>query len=260
MKVPQVFISKSLFNPGFKKVMTEPFCKVLRARSARGLSFAAYILETLAYAITLAYSYRNAFPFSTYGENFFLTIQNALITVLIAYYPSSGTRRARGGNLGSAFGTLIATIAGAFALYSVPSSTLSLLQLATLPLSLFSKLPQITSNYRAQSTGQLSAFAVASQVLGCLARVFTTLTEVDDVLLLTGFVLALVLNCVLAAQMWMYWGQDSEMKSVDIGKPSASEKFRTIDQTQVDIVVPPASPSGQRYSSPSGRRWARKVD
>ena len=234
--------------------------QVLRARSARGLSFAAYVLETLAYAITLAYSYRNGFPFSTYGENFFLTLQNAFITVLIAYYPASGLRRARGGNITSAIGTFFATIAGAFALYAVPSSTLAFLQLSTLPLSVFSKLPQITTNYRAQSTGNLSAFAVISQVLGCLARVFTTLTEVDDVLLLTGFVLALVLNCVLAAQMWMYWGQDSDSKLVDIGKMSASEKLRTVNPTQVDIVVPPASPSGQRFSSPSGRRWSRKVD
>jgi len=39
---------------------------ILNARSARGISLAAYVLESLAYAITLAYAFRNLFPFSTY--------------------------------------------------------------------------------------------------------------------------------------------------------------------------------------------------
>lgn len=60
--------------------------------------------------------------------------------------------------------------------------------------------------------------------------------------------------------MWMYWGKGQdvvgEAKGLDIG----SEKFVQRPGT-VDIVVQPASPVGQqRFGSPSGRRWARKVD
>lgn len=73
--------------------------------SARGLSLPAYvrspkhleskltleqILETFSYAISLAYASRNAFPFSTYGENLFLTIQNVIITLLIVWYSGPG--------------------------------------------------------------------------------------------------------------------------------------------------------------------------
>lgn len=49
------------------------------------------ILETVSYGINLAYASRNRFPFSTYGENFFLTIQNVIITLLILSF-SSGQR------------------------------------------------------------------------------------------------------------------------------------------------------------------------
>lgn len=239
-------------------------CAVLRARSARGLSFTAYVLETLSYAITLVYSFRNDFPFSTYGENFFLTLQNAIITVLIAYYPSSSIRQVRN-NAGAAFATFLATLAGAFTLYCVPSTSLSLLQLGTTPLSVLSKLPQIMTNHRARSTGQLSAFAVISQIAGCFARLFTTVTETGDPLLFLAFATALALNCVLGAQLWMYWGQDADTKGIDIGKMHPPEKEKQWSRpAQVDIVVQPASPStpGPRYSSPtpSGRRWARKVD
>ena len=50
------------------------------------LKDSAYFLETMDYAITLAYSFRHQFPFSTYGENLFLTVQIALITHLIIYF------------------------------------------------------------------------------------------------------------------------------------------------------------------------------
>ncbi|THH04995.1 hypothetical protein EW145_g5118 [Phellinidium pouzarii] len=242
MKVPQLYI-------------------ILKARSARGLSFTSYILETLSYAITLAYSFRNEFPFSTYGENLFLTLQNAIITVLIVYYP---LRRAPP-NTSSALVTLVAIVAGSYALYSIPTPTLSLLQLATLPLSVIGKLPQITANYTARSTGQLSAFSIVCQVAGCLARLFTTATEVGDSLLFLGFALALALNCVLGAQMWMYWDKDLEAPGADIGRASTAEKekaWATTGSGMVDIVVSPSSPSpSQGFSSaPAGRRWSRKVD
>jgi mannose-P-dolichol utilization defect 1 len=148
------------------------------------------------------------------------------------------------------------TIATGVALYSLPKESLSFLQFATLPLSLFSKVPQIRQNARAGSTGQLSAFAVISQIAGCLARLFTTATEVGDNIVTAGFALALVLNIVLGVQMWMYWGKD-EKEDVNLGKAkltSISEKER-----QFNVVVPPQSPL-PRSSTPTGRKWARKVD
>ncbi|EPQ51137.1 mannose-P-dolichol utilization defect 1 protein [Gloeophyllum trabeum ATCC 11539] len=234
---------------------------ILSARSARGLSLPAYVLETLAYAITLAYSFRNAFPFSTYGENLFLTAQNVLITLLIIYYAPARPNQSKPLQLTVA--SLASALTGV-ALYTLPTDILALLQLSTLPLSLFSKLPQIMQNYRAQSTGQLSAFAVLSQIVGCLARLFTTATEVGDPLVIAGFALALLLNGVLGAQLWIYWDKDIREKE-SLGKIAMSEKERpqrpAQRESKVEVVVPPQTPTA-RYSSPtpSGRKWARKLD
>lgn len=72
--------------------------KIMSTKSARGLSLSAYvrsdavslltrqILETVSYTITLAYNTRSGFPFSTYGENLFITIQNMAITLMILFY------------------------------------------------------------------------------------------------------------------------------------------------------------------------------
>jgi mannose-P-dolichol utilization defect protein 1 len=151
---------------------------------------------------------------------------------------------------------LVSTIVAGVALYNLPKETLALLQVATLPLSLFSKVPQIRENARSGSTGQLSAVAVIAQIAGCLARLFTTATEVGDNIVAAGFALALVLNIVLGAQMWMYWGK-GEKEEANLGKAklaSVTEKER-----QFNVVVPPQSPM-PRSSTPTGRKWARKVD
>ncbi|KAI9566767.1 hypothetical protein HD554DRAFT_2024807 [Boletus coccyginus] len=237
---------------------------ILSAQSARGLSLPAYILETLAYAITATYSYRNDFPFSTYGENFFLSLQNTLITFLIVYLPSTPLRKAQN-TAGRLVLTAVGTIVSTVTLYAVPKETLALFQLATLPLSLFSKLPQIMQNARSRSTGQLSTFAVVAQIAGCLARLFTTATEVGDILVTAGFALALILNIILGVQMWMYWGKDDqEVHSMTpIGVVHEKEDWTQARHQKVDVVVPPKAPlSPPRHAtaSPLGRKWARKVD
>ena len=262
MKVPQLLLSASSLFSFADPVVHLGCAPVVSARSARGVSLVAYVLETLSYAITLAYSYRNEFPFSTYGENFFLTIQNIVITLLIVHYnpPASLVARSPVQRAVLSSQAMLACVA---ALVVAPASMLSLFQLATLPLSLFSKLPQIRQNHRAQSTGQLSAFAVIAQVGGCLARLFTTAAEVGDPIITAGFALALALNIVLGAQMWMYWGKDDK-DEIEMGRIGVSDEKAKPQWSppahKVEVVVPPASPGGRASPRPSNRRWSRKVD
>lgn len=240
---------------------------ILRAKHAKGLSLPAFALETLAYLITLIYAYRNAYPFSTYGENFFLTIQNVVITLLIIYLLPSGqshltTKRARSNSPAVAMAGVIA-IFTTYILLTIPMNMLQLFQLGTVPISLFSKIPQISENYRNQSTGQLSVFAVTSQIFGCAARLFTTATEMEDSLVFAGFALALVLNLALGWQIWMYWGQGvptskehwPKEKPVISSNPPAeavATHNHSHDAPYAHVNVP--------ASSTGGRRWARKVD
>jgi mannose-P-dolichol utilization defect 1 len=56
--------------------------------------------------------------------------------------------------------------------------------------------------------------------MGSLSRIFTTLQEVDDKLILYGFVAGFALNAVLAAQMVYYWNAPSN-KSME-KKPIAA--------------------------------------
>lgn len=189
------------------------------------------------------------------------------ITYLIVQYPtpsltSTSAARKPHAHLPS---FAIATLLAGLGLLFAPARILALLQLATLPIALFSKLPQIAQNQRTRSTGQLSSVAVGAQTLGCLARLFTTATEVDDVLVAGGFALALILNVVLAIQMVAFWGQ-APSSGVGAEKERIPEKpilaAPVALREKVDIQVP--QPGSPRTSSPApqsgSRRWARKID
>jgi mannose-P-dolichol utilization defect protein 1 len=171
------------------------------------------------------------------------------------------------------------------ALGTMTLNTLALLQITTLPLSVFSKLPQIRQNFRSKSTGQLSTFAVVSQIAGCLARLFTTATEIGDPLVSAGFAVALLLNLILGVQLWLYWGEIEDSKdpyelhinsALDVKSMNDVPSWHSqnspppISVTPTTSVPPQLSGSAtQRVSTPppprttsasGSRKWARKVD
>lgn len=85
--------------------------KIWSAKSAHGLSLPSYILETLGYAISLAYAARSGFPFSTYGENVFMAAQNIVITLLIVQF-GTGVGRALTGERKGKRGKVVAMAVG----------------------------------------------------------------------------------------------------------------------------------------------------
>ncbi|KAM3455287.1 hypothetical protein MY3296_002475 [Beauveria thailandica] len=178
--------------------------KLVSARSADGVSFLSYVLETSAYLITLAYNFRNGFPFSTYGETALILAQNVVISVLLLNYSNRAA-------LAAVFVAVLGGAAGAlFADGVLDLKLLSYLQAGAGVLGVASKLPQILAIALQGGTGQLSAFTVFNYLAGSLSRIFTTLQEVDDKLILYGFISGFVLNAILAAQMIYYWNAPSE--------------------------------------------------
>jgi mannose-P-dolichol utilization defect protein 1 len=144
----------------------------------------------------------------------------------------------------------------------ISPAVLKYLVASSIPLALSSKLPQILSNFRMGSTGQLSAFLVFNSLAGCAARVFTTATETGDPLLWWGFVLATALNGVLAIQMAAYWkGGEKERLTTGIRVPEKVLAHATGVQKAVATKVG----GGERPTSPAspvvpGKRYVRKLE
>lgn len=129
--------------------------KLVNSKSAEGISFLSYLLETSAYLISLAYNVRQGFPFSTYGETSLIMVQNVVIAVLVLHY--SGKQ--------SAAALFVAGLAtSAVTLFTegiLDIKTLSYLQAGAGVLGVASKVPQIAAVWQEGGTGQLSAFAVS---------------------------------------------------------------------------------------------------
>ncbi|KAK6512629.1 hypothetical protein TWF481_001511 [Arthrobotrys musiformis] len=238
--------------------------KIISSNSAAGLSLLSTLLETDAYAISIAYNFRNGFPFSTFGETALIVVQNLVIAVLILHFTGKG---------GYA-GLLIAGFAAAaYALFTpgvVSEKTMTLLQASTIPISLASKVPQIYTVWKQGGTGQLSAFAVFNFLAGSLARVFTTLQEVDDPLILWGYLGGAILNAVLAAQMIFYWNSSSSkskkrskssLKAIpDTKTPQTPARTRSKGEAEVSMETAVLTDGGSKaYSTgSSGKGSLRK--
>lgn len=129
--------------------------KLFRSRSASGVSFLSYVLETSSYLISLAYNFRHGFPFSTYGETFLILAQNIVITVLVLRYSGQTGRAA------VFMGLLAAAVTTLFSPKYLSMENLGYLQAGAGVLGVASKVPQIAAIWQQGGTGQLSAFAVS---------------------------------------------------------------------------------------------------
>lgn len=88
---------------------------------------------------------------------------------------------------------------------------------------LFARVPQIYQNFKNRSTGQLSLITYSVNFLGCIARIFTTLQEGGGAAMLRNFILSLVLNGILVAQILMYGNKGVKQTVSQGGKPKKQQ-------------------------------------
>ena len=74
---------------------------------------------------------------------------------------------------------------------------------------------QAVANYRQSSTGQLSAVTIFLLTGGAAARIFTSIQETGDSMMILTYVVSTFVNCIIAAQVIYYWNS---------GKGGASKK------------------------------------
>ncbi|PGH10307.1 mannose-P-dolichol utilization defect 1 [Blastomyces parvus] len=214
--------------------------KLLSSRSSAGVSFTSYALETTSLLITLAYNARQKFPFSTYGESALIAAQDVVVGVLVLVF--SGQAPAAGAFVAAVASMVYALLFSGDTL--IDQATMGYLQAGAGVLGLASKVPQILTVWKEGSTGQLSAFAVFNYLLGSMMRIFTTIQEVDDKLLLYGFIAGFALNVIMGLQMLYYWNAPATTPA----KKSQGKKL----QRMAEVQIPVAKSSGVS-PSPSGK-------
>merc|ERR1712130_601486 len=100
---------------------------------------------------------------------------------------------------------------GAWALLNpliTPATMLWYGQAANIPMILLGKIIQIVTNFKNGHTGQLSAVTVFLLALGAIARIFTSIQETGDQILIFTFICSSFVNTVIALQVIWYWNVD----------------------------------------------------
>lgn len=189
---------------GSVTVKVPQILKIIQNQSGEGINLLAVIFDLFAMTSNLSYSYVKGFPFSAWGEGLFLTLQTALIGVLVLHY-SNRVREAA--CFVSIFSTLLYALMGGHA----PVELLWSMQVVNVPIIVVGKGLQALTNYKNQSTGQLSAATCWLLFGGSAARIFTSIQETGDTTIIVIYVICTILNGVIAGQL-LYYGDGSKIK------------------------------------------------
>mmetsp|Transcript_8661 Transcript_8661/g.10397 ORF Transcript_8661/g.10397 Transcript_8661/m.10397 type:complete len:223 (+) Transcript_8661:124-792(+) len=163
-------------------------------KKTEGLSVGSLYTEIVACTISSLYSILTFMPLSSWGELLSVLAQNFILAGCIWYYNQY--------SLAKCAGTTLVFVLSTFTLYAyLPESAYFSLPLVSMFIGWSGVLPQIYSNHINQHTGPLSIITQSLNVAGSLARIFTTLTEVDDNVILFSIACSTVLQTVLLVQI-----------------------------------------------------------
>ncbi|GFN75761.1 mannose-p-dolichol utilization defect 1 protein-like [Plakobranchus ocellatus] len=172
--------------------------KILKAKSGEGISLISVTLELFAISAAWAYGAGHKFPFSAYGEAIFLAIQTGTIAFLVCAFSDQLTK-------GLAYISAYVGIMGFLLSPAAPMGLLAALQAGNVVTVSVSKLIQASANYKNKSTGQLSVITVYMLLFGSTARIFTSIQETGDTMVVLTYVAAAICNSIVAGQFIYYW-------------------------------------------------------
>lgn len=177
--------------------------KLVDAQDATGLSFMSTYVESACYLTVAMYHILQGNPVSAWGENAIISVQNVVLIAYMWKFTSASSTH------------VIAAVVGFVALLafelSLPAEYHSYLFSATIPAFSAARIPQIIENFRNGHTGQLALITLGMGFAGSLARVFTSLEEVEDLQVALSFVLGAVWNTILLVQVFLYWNKTNEV-------------------------------------------------
>lgn len=180
--------------------------KILANKSAKGINLFSVFFDITAITLNLAYSFVNGFPFSAWGDVSFLAIQTAIIACLVLYY----TRKLIHVLLFTVvYGAICFVLMGGL----TPLEVLWSLQALNIPILVAGKMSQAWTNYCNGNTGHLSAITCFMLFFGSMARIFTSIQETGDTMLIVTYCVSTTSNAAIVAQLLWYWNIDADGKS-----------------------------------------------
>lgn len=196
--------------------------KILANKSAQGINLFSVCLDLFAITIHMAYSFVSGFPFSAWGDTSFLALQTALIALLCLHFGGASAKAV-------GFGVVYSAVTYALMGGLTPLKYLLIAQGFNVPILLLGKLSQAFTNYKNGGTGQLSAVTCFMLLAGSLARIFTSIQETGDQMMIITYGCSSFANAVIVMQLLYYWNSDKKPagKSASPKKASKAKAKKT---------------------------------
>lgn len=171
--------------------------KILRKRSASGVSLLSILLMLQASSSTVAYAIHKRFPVSTWGENIILMHENVVLICLLLRY----SKRAR-----ASLSFLLVFIIYMLVLLwpTIPGKLLWCLYVLSMPAILASRAIQMFKNHKTKDPGQLSATSSFLCIFQGFGRLTTSIIMTGDYVMIYTFAAVSLFNVLLFIQVLYY--------------------------------------------------------
>ncbi|KAK3602137.1 hypothetical protein CHS0354_036878 [Potamilus streckersoni] len=171
--------------------------KILRKRSASGVSFASMLLLLEASTATVAYALLQGYPVSAWGEHLVVMHMNLILVCLLLRYSNRFL---------FSFGFLLLYICFTLIVIMplVSSNAIWYLYVSTMPAVFISRAIQIVKVYRSKDPGQLSATSSFLCMFQCFGRLTTSIIVTGDCVMIANAVVLGVFGILLTLQILYY--------------------------------------------------------
>lgn len=171
--------------------------KLLKNGSAEGFSVVTWISNVVGCTLAMAYPMKKGFPISTYLELVSATLQSIGILALLCFYEGKIKEFSIGLSVLSIFFLIFQKLS------NLPAHLLGFVQIAASLIANYANIPQIILTFQTKKASWSGITAFLS-VAGCLVRIFTTVQLTKDPFVIAGYMLGIVTNGLLLAQVIMY--------------------------------------------------------
>lgn len=186
-----------IMGAGAMFIYTPIFIKLLQRGNADGFSMSTWIFNFLGLMLATVYPMKKGYPLSTFIDLLAATSQSVLILLVLSIYQHKVI---------PVVAFLLTSILGAGIFLKIPnvsSRTMNWFQIVASLLANYANFPQIILSFQTKQAAWSGVTALMSMI-GCTVRIFTTIQLTNDPVTIGGYVLGLVTNSILLAQVLFY--------------------------------------------------------
>uniref|UniRef100_U5EZL0 Mannose-P-dolichol utilization defect 1 protein homolog n=1 Tax=Corethrella appendiculata TaxID=1370023 RepID=U5EZL0_9DIPT len=197
--------------------------KIFKNKSAEGINLFSVCLDLFAITCHISYSFVRGFPFSAWGDGTFLALQTVTIAALVLYYNGAKGK------------SIIFVVVYFIILYALnggltPVEVLWTAQGFNIPILALGKLSQAFTNYKNGGTGQLSSATCFMLFFGSTARIFTSIQETGDPMMIFTYCVSTFANGVIVSQIIYYnWKTDDTAAKTKVPSQKTKAKAAKAD-------------------------------